>query len=444
MVEGPGATKNARNARKLVGCRLASVDGADVPVGARLADVLCLGKEVWLIFASEATTSGDSDDDVVDLCGGSDKDDDSVIDLTSEKDDGSRPPTPPPKCEHAVRVHFGMSGSLKVDAKTPGYGARALRCAFDGGRTLDVFNVGEYGGVHAARDVAKVREKVFTRTSLDVCSEAFDPAAAAARLARETNKTVAVAVMDQSVSPGTGNIIKNEALHRARVAPDRKVGDLSEDEVKAVVRELRSYARAWLQGRRPPFLVYDKAACGDCGGSVAVSKGAATAGRVTFHCAACCAQTTSPRPQKRNAFDVLAQPPPKRPRTEPAPVRMRGHSCKKPLERLKRVKKKNANECRLFWSCSGPASLRHRRDSPLTARSHAGGRRDCKAEFKWADEAFPKCGCAKPSILRICKKSGPNAGRWFHACGQRKCSFFEWAARDKLDAALGDQLRPLL
>ena len=422
MVEGPGATKNARNARKLVGCRLASVDGADVPVGARLADVLCLGKEVWLIFASEAAaTGGDSDDDVVDLCGGSDKDDDSVIDLTSEKDDGSRPPTPPPKCEHAVRVHFGMSGSLKVDSKAPGYGARALRCSFDGGRKIEVFNTGEYGGVHAARDVAKVREKVFTRTSLDVCSDAFDPAAAAARLARETSKTIAVAVMDQSVSPGTGNIIKNEALHRARVAPDRKVGDLSEDEVKAVVRELRSYARAWLAGKRPPFLVYDKAACGDCGGSVAVSKGAATAGRVTFHCAACCAQTTPP--QKRNAFDVLAQPPPKRPRAEPAPVRMRGHSCKKPLERVKRVKRQNGNEGRLFWSC---------------------GRRDCKAEFTWADETFPKCGCAKPSILRICKKSGPNAGRWFHACGQRKCDFFAWATREKLDAALGDQLRPLL
>ena len=84
MVEGPGATKNARNARKLVGCRLASVDGADVPVGARLADVLCLGKEVWLIFASEAAaTANDSDDDVVDLCGESDKEDD-VIDLTKD------------------------------------------------------------------------------------------------------------------------------------------------------------------------------------------------------------------------------------------------------------------------------------------------------------------------------------------------------------------------
>ena len=277
-----------------------------------------------------------------------------------------------------------------------------------------------------------------------MCSAEFcERAAVAALAAAPPDQLVCDALLDQGVLPGVGNIIKNEALHRARVAPDRKVGDLSEDEVKAVVRELRSYARAWLAGRRPPFLVYDKAACGDCGGAVSVSKGAATAGRVTFHCAACCAQT-SPRPQKRNAFDVLAQPPPKRPRAEPAPVRMRGHSCKKPLEKVKRVKKQNGNEGRLFWSCPGPASLRHRRDSPLTARSHAGGRRDCKAEFKWADEAFPKCGCAKPSILRICKKTGPNAGRWFHACGQRKCSFFEWAAREKLDAALGDQLRPLL
>ena len=215
MVEGPGATKNARNARKLVGCRLASVDGADVPVGAKLAEVLCLGKEVWLIFASDAAAPGDdSDDDVVDLCGGSD--DDSVIDLCS--DDAAEQ-----KQEHAVRVHFGMSGSLKVDAKTPGYGARALRCSFDGGRTLEVFNVGEYGGVHAARDVAKVREKVFTRTSLDVCSEAFDPAAAAARLARETSKTV-LSVRNHFYGPigrTTGRLYTGR---RRRDGPERLAG----------------------------------------------------------------------------------------------------------------------------------------------------------------------------------------------------------------------------
>ena len=226
MVEGPGATKNARNARKLVGCRLASVEGADVPVGAKLAEVLCLGKEVWLIFASDAAAAtGDDSDDVVDLCGGSDKDDDSVIDLTSEKDDGStRPPTPPPKQEHAVRVHFGMSGSLKVDAKTPGYGARALRCTFDGGRTLEVFNVGEYGGVHAARNVAKVREKVFTRTSLDVCSEAFDAAAAAARLARETSKTVTICAESLFYGPvgrSTGQLYTGR---RRRDGPERLAG----------------------------------------------------------------------------------------------------------------------------------------------------------------------------------------------------------------------------
>ena len=127
-----GAPERPKKAKK------ARVDEEDVT----LAELLCADP---LLKAEPLEEEPDpsADDDVVDLCGGSDKDDDSVIDLTSEKDDGSRPPTPPPKCEHAVRVHFGMSGSLKVDAKTPGYGARALRCAFDGGRTLEVFNTGE-------------------------------------------------------------------------------------------------------------------------------------------------------------------------------------------------------------------------------------------------------------------------------------------------------------
>ena len=96
------------------------------------------------------------DDDVVDLCGGSDKDDDSVIDLVLGDDGASTPRT----CEHAVRVHFGMSGSLKVGEdprlRRAGFALRLRRR-----RTLQVFNTGEYGGVHAVRDVAKVREKVF-------------------------------------------------------------------------------------------------------------------------------------------------------------------------------------------------------------------------------------------------------------------------------------------
>ena len=84
-----------------------------------------------------------------------------------------------------------MSGSLKVDSKKAAGMGGGFTLRFDGGRTLEVFNVGEYGGVHAARDVAKVREKVFRR-ELGVCSEAFDPAAAAAQLARETSKTVTI------------------------------------------------------------------------------------------------------------------------------------------------------------------------------------------------------------------------------------------------------------
>ena len=142
---------------------------------------------------------------MVDLCGGSDKDDDSVIDLTSEKDDGSaRAPTPPPKQEHAVRVHFGMSGSLKVDSKTPGYGARALRCAFDGGRTLEVFNAGEYGGVHAARRGQGAREGLHAH-ELGRLFRSFRSGGGGGAARRvETTKTVAVAGDEPRCKPRHG------------------------------------------------------------------------------------------------------------------------------------------------------------------------------------------------------------------------------------------------
>ena len=89
----------------------------------------------------------------------------------------------------------------------------------------------------------------------------------------------------------------------------------------------------------------------------------------------------------------------------------------------------------VFWS------LRHRatRPSPrLQAEGEAG-------EFKWADEAFQVRlqENVDPAYLQ---EEGPNAGRRFcaRAVSASATGFFEWAAREKLDAALGDQLRPLL
>lgn len=216
MVEGPGATNNAKKSRALVGRRLEKdVPAFGLVAGATLTEVLCLGKEVWLVFATAAPPApappaDEDDDDVVDLCG-----DDGIIDLCSSDDDVAppAPAAPPAATETAVRLHFGMSGSLLLDGAAP-RSPRALeqfRCHLDGGRSLAVFGDATTGGVTRA-DAAAARAKVAARAHLDVCSDRFDAARAAERLAREGSKAIAAALMDQNVSPGTGNIIKIESL----------------------------------------------------------------------------------------------------------------------------------------------------------------------------------------------------------------------------------------
>ena len=97
---------------------------------------------------------------------------------------------------------------------------------------------------------------------------------------------------------------------------------------------------------------------------------------------------------------------------------MRGHSCGKPSEKLKRVRKQNCNEGRLFWSCA---------------------RAGCHASFSWADATFPKCRCDAVSRLRV-TKNGNNAGKWFFACSKGRdaaCGFFQWADAAVLEKAQG-------
>ena len=55
-----------------------------------------------------------------------------------------------------------------------------------------------------------------------MCSSSFDMAAALSAAARSpADRMIADVLLDQSVLPGCGNIIKNDALHRAAVDPNR-------------------------------------------------------------------------------------------------------------------------------------------------------------------------------------------------------------------------------
>lgn len=67
------------------------------------------------------------------------------------------------------------------------------------------------------------REKVRLMSGLDVCSPRFSLCAAVEAVCRESGRSVCDVLLDQSVLPGVGNIIKNEALFLTALNPVVKV-----------------------------------------------------------------------------------------------------------------------------------------------------------------------------------------------------------------------------
>jgi formamidopyrimidine-DNA glycosylase len=112
--------------------------------------------------------------------------------------------------ETALRIHFGMSGSIHTDGPDPTYLSSkklALSLHFPAGARLRVFD-----STVTVTDAAAARAKVQANQNKDVCAPTpvWDEAAAFNSLrAAPPSLDIATAVLDQDQSPGTGNIIKN-------------------------------------------------------------------------------------------------------------------------------------------------------------------------------------------------------------------------------------------
>jgi formamidopyrimidine-DNA glycosylase len=133
-------------------------------------------------------------------------------------------------------------------------------------------------------------------------SDEFD-ALALARACRGKRTSLKVALMDQRVVAGLGNIYVSEALHRARLSPRRLASTIATrtgapregarrlaSSIKAVLREAvaRHEAYAVRPQRRSRFRVYDREneRClrKDCRGTI---RRITQAGRSTFYCPVC-------------------------------------------------------------------------------------------------------------------------------------------------------------
>ena len=112
------------------------------------------------------------------------------------------------------------------------------------------------------------------------------------RLRQNPGRTVAAALLDQSVLAGLGNALKCEILYAMRLAPSVRVGALLAsqiDHLAGTIVGLTATATTFaVKGEPFPYRAYDRAGlpCGVCNAEIAVDRSGQDA-HLTWYCPAC-------------------------------------------------------------------------------------------------------------------------------------------------------------
>lgn len=181
-------------------------------------------------------------------------------------------------------AHLGMTGKwLRVPAgsERPSHVRAAL--ALEGGDTIAYRDPRLFGRIalHPADQLLQLPE--VRSLGPDPLHDRIDPDALATRL-RRSQRPIKVAIMDQGVIAGVGNIQATEALFLAKIHPARPASSLSAAEVRHLVEAIdQSIEETLVQmgegesveyledaGAENPFRIYGKAGrrCPRCGATL--------------------------------------------------------------------------------------------------------------------------------------------------------------------------------
>jgi formamidopyrimidine-DNA glycosylase len=197
-------------------------------------------------------------------------------------------------------MHLGMSGSFRVARRVTHFDTHdhVVFALFNG--VSVIFNDPRRFGFMILVAAGELdTHATLGRLGPEPLARRFDVAALARELRRRRKTSLKIALSDQRVIAGLGNIYVVEALHRARLSPKRRASTLVTptgeprpalyqlvEAIRAVLRTaIRNQAR---RGGDDPFLVYDhegeRCPRRGCGGTITRI---VQAGRSTFYCPVC-------------------------------------------------------------------------------------------------------------------------------------------------------------
>ncbi|MDY0240649.1 MAG: bifunctional DNA-formamidopyrimidine glycosylase/DNA-(apurinic or apyrimidinic site) lyase [Rhodospirillaceae bacterium] len=205
----------------------------------------------------------------------------------------------------SVLFHLGMSGRMVVgDPLKPLLRHDHIVIDTDEGRRI-VFHDPRRFGMAERVETARLAEHAgLARLGPEPLDPAFIGAVLAASLAGRRTP-IKLALLDQRIVAGLGNIYVSEALHRAGLSPLRAAGAIGEteagilvDAVKAVLEDAIAAGGSSLRDHRQPsgelgyfqhaFAVYDQEnePCPRCGAPKVITR-IVQSGRSTYYCRNC-------------------------------------------------------------------------------------------------------------------------------------------------------------
>jgi len=157
-----------------------------------------------------------------------------------------------------LRSHLRMSGRWRVlERDAPVFGTPWL-----------VLRGDQHAGVLWGGPVLEVDRGIAQRLGPDILADPPDFDAMLARMRSERQeREVGGALLDQRLIAGIGNVWKVESLWAERVSPWRRLAEVTDEELRAVLAEAHRLMRASLDGKPGRARIYRRPghACPRCG-----------------------------------------------------------------------------------------------------------------------------------------------------------------------------------
>lgn len=191
--------------------------------------------------------------------------------------------------ELSMHCHLGMSGGWHF--YRPGSRWRRPRSSAWALLSGGGWDAVQFGGptLRVTTTSRLRRDPQLLRLGPDILAADFDPEAVIPAMRANPARGLGDVLLDQNLVAGIGNIFKSEACFAARVDPWRAVGEVSDEELRAVLTAAREQMLGAVEtGGRHSFRVYKRrqGSCPSCRGAIS-SRGQGDANRTTYWCPRC-------------------------------------------------------------------------------------------------------------------------------------------------------------